>query len=55
MADTVDADELTTRLYTSAPEDFVKVRSEGVKQLKAAGQNDEAANFFTNAGVGWRW
>jgi hypothetical protein len=19
------------------------------------GLNDEAANFFTNAGVGWRW
>ncbi len=45
MADTVDVDELTTRLYTSAPEDFVKVRSEGVKQLKAAGQNDAAADF----------
>jgi hypothetical protein len=45
VADTVDVDELATRLYASAPEDFVKVRSEGVKQLKAAGQNDEAANF----------
>jgi hypothetical protein len=45
VADTADVDELRTRLYTSAPEDFVKVRGEAVKALKAAGQNDEAADF----------
>ena len=38
MAATVDVDELTRRLYSSAPEDFVKVRGDGVRQLKAAGQ-----------------
>jgi hypothetical protein len=45
VADAVDVDELTARLYASAPEDFVKVRGEGVKQLKAAGQTDAAAAF----------
>ncbi len=45
MADTIDVDELTARLYSSAPEDFVKVRGEGAKQLKAAGQQDAAADF----------
>ena len=45
MADTVDVDELTTRLYSSAPEDFVKVRGDGARQLKAAGQGEAAADF----------
>ena len=45
MADTIDVDELTARLYSSAPEDFVKVRGEGARQLKAAGQQDAAADF----------
>lgn len=45
MADTIDVDELTARLYSSAPEDFVKVRGEGARQLKAAGQQDASADF----------
>ena len=45
MADTIDVDELTARLYSSAPEDFVKLRGEGAKQLKDAGQQDAAADF----------
>jgi hypothetical protein len=45
MADTVDVDELTRRLYTSTPDDFVKVRGEGVRQLKEAGDTEAAAAF----------
>jgi hypothetical protein len=45
VADTVDADELTARLYSSAPEDFVKVRGEGSRTLKAAGDSEAAADF----------
>jgi hypothetical protein len=45
VADTIDVDELTARLYSSAPEDFVKVRGEGAKQLTAAGQQDAAAEY----------
>jgi hypothetical protein len=45
VADTVDVEDLTTELYTSAPEDFVKVRGDGVKRLKAAGQSNAAAAF----------
>jgi hypothetical protein len=41
----IDVAELTARLYSSAPEDFVKVRGEGAKQLKAAGQQDAAVDF----------
>ena len=45
MAATVDVDELTRRLYSSAPEDFVQVRGDGVRQLKEAGDTDAAAAF----------
>jgi hypothetical protein len=45
VADTIDVDELTAQLYSSTPEQFVKVRGEGVKQLKAAGQQEAAADF----------
>jgi len=45
VADTVDLEELTIQLYASAPEDFVKARADGVKQLKADGQDDAAAAF----------
>jgi hypothetical protein len=45
VADTADVDELTVRLYTTPPEDFVKVRADGVKQLKAAEQDETAAAF----------
>jgi hypothetical protein len=45
VADTVDVDELTARLYSSAPEDFVKVRGEGSRTLKAAGDSEAAADF----------
>jgi hypothetical protein len=45
VADTLDVDELIARLYTAPPEDFVKVRAEGVKRLKAADQDDAAADF----------
>jgi hypothetical protein len=40
-----DPDELVARLYASAPEDFVKARAEGARQLKSAGLTDEAAQF----------
>jgi hypothetical protein len=45
VTDTADVDELTVRLYTTPPEDFVKVRADGVKQLKAAEQDETAAAF----------
>jgi hypothetical protein len=45
VADPVDVDALTARLYGSAPEDFVTVRSDGVKRLKAAGQSEDAVAF----------
>ena len=45
MARPPDADELTARLYTTGPDDFVKVRSEGARALKAAGDTDAAALF----------
>jgi flagellin-like hook-associated protein FlgL len=45
VADTIDVDELAARLYSSAPEDFVKARGEGAKRLKAAGHQDAAADF----------
>ena len=45
MAATVDVDDLTRRLYSSVPEEFVKVRGEGVRQLKGAGDTDGAAAF----------
>lgn len=45
MAHTVDVDELTARLYSGAPEDFVKTRGAGARELKAAGDT-EAANEF---------
>jgi hypothetical protein len=45
VADIVDVDGLIVRLYTSPPEDFVKVRGEGAKQLEAAGQSAAAAAF----------
>jgi hypothetical protein len=45
VADTIDVDERTARLYSTPPEDFVKIRSEGTRELKAAGQQDAAADF----------
>jgi hypothetical protein len=45
VADTVDVDGLTTHLYSSPPEDFVKVRGDGARELKAAGQSEAAADF----------
>jgi hypothetical protein len=45
VADHLDVDGLTTELYTAPPEDFVKVRAEGVKRLKAADQGEAAADF----------
>ena len=45
MDASVDVDELTRQLYSSAPEDFVKVRSDAVRQLKEAGDTDAAAAF----------
>ena len=38
-------DDLAARLYTSAPDDFVKVRGEGTRALKAAGDTEAAAEF----------
>ena len=45
MAASVDVDELTRHLYSSAPEEFVKVRGDGVRQLKEAGDTEAAAAF----------
>jgi predicted nucleic acid-binding Zn-ribbon protein len=45
MAANVDVDELTRRLYSTAPEDFVRERGEGVRQLKDAGDTETAASF----------
>ena len=44
MAASVDVDELTRQLYSTAPEDFVRRRGEGVRQLKEAGDTESAAN-----------
>jgi hypothetical protein len=41
----IDVDALTDRLYAAAPEEFVAVRSEGVRQLKAADEPEAAASF----------
>lgn len=45
VADAVDVNELTSQLYTSEPADFVRVRTEGARALKSAGQADAAAAF----------
>jgi hypothetical protein len=41
----IDVEALTDQLYIAAPEDFVAVRGEGVRQLKAADEAQAAASF----------